>query len=455
MMLNTIYRLFKKKYFLFILLIVMLFAVMGEGYHFLILSNMKSMTVSLNYPGAEQGLNPDGSRFNISEMSDDEILNEAKKGLKIENNDNEKIKSRIFITTKFSQKAMENVVSDIRGGMRGPYVPTTYYIYYSQKNKFAVNETYEFLQALATGYEKYFTKKHAENNSILHFSSDGYDFSSYDYSEIYTVLYNKADEMLNLVVDHRNENRSFRSEDNLNFDTVRDELSNFKNVKLEKFHSYVIQNSISKDRPGVMNKLEYLKDKSAVDYEKLSDKSEIEKKALNMYDPKITAIAFVPSVDNTNSYYMSRTKTGIDDLAKNSYESGMDAAKISKKLDGYLNRYSKLSKASDTPLSEKEYTDAYLNRILKDFEELSQKICNLDDEYLKYKTENYFTYKIGEKQSVIGFAAIVKFSVIGFIFAFLIVLYMEFAHSFIYRKTKSAKKAIAVMTKLKSEGNSK
>ena len=113
-MLNTIYRLFKKKYFLFILLIVMLFAVMGEGYHFLILSNMKSMTVSLNYPGAEQGLNPDGSRFNISEMSDDEILNEAKKGLKIENTDNEKIKSRIFITTKFSQKAMENVVSDIR-----------------------------------------------------------------------------------------------------------------------------------------------------------------------------------------------------------------------------------------------------------------------------------------------------------------------------------------------------
>ena len=450
MMLNTIYRLFKKKYFLFILLIVMLFAVMGEGYHFLILSNMKSMTVSLNYPGAEQGLNPDGSRFNISEMSDDEILNEAKKGLKIENTDNEKIKSRIFITTKFSQKAMENVVSDIRGGMRGSYVPTTYYIYYSQKNKFAVNETYEFLQALATGYEKYFTKKHAENNSILRFSSDDYDFSSYDYSEIYTVLYNKADEMLNLVIDHRNENRSFRSEDNLNFDTVRDELSNFKNVKLEKFYSYVIQNSISKDRPGVMNKLEYLKEKSSVDYEKMSDKSEIEKKALNMYDPKITAIAFVPSVDNTNSYYMSRTKTGIDDLAKNSYESGMDAAKISKKLDGYLNRYDKLSKASDTTLSEKEYTDAYLNRILKDFEELSQKICTLDDEYLKYKTENYFTYKIGEKQSVIGFAAIVKFSVIGFIFAFLIVLYMEFAHSFIYRKTKSAKKAIAVMTKLKS-----
>lgn len=449
-MFSTIYRLFKKKYFLFILLIVMLFAVMGEGYHFLILSNMKSMTVSLNYPGAEQGLNPDGSRFNISEMSNDEILNEAKKGLKIEKNDNDEIKSRIFITTKFSQKAMENVVSDIRGGMRGSYVPTTYYIYYSQKNKFAANETYEFLQALATGYEKYFTKKHAENNSVLNYKSDDYDFSSYDYSEIYTVLYNKADEMLNLVIDHRSENRSFRSADNLNFDTVRDELSNFKNVKLEKFNSYVIQNNISKDRPGVMNKLEYLKNKNTVDYEKQSDKSEIEKKALNMYDPKIAAIAFVPSVDNTNSYYMSRTKTGIDDLAKNSYDSGMEAAKTSKKLDEYLNRYEKLSKSEDTNVSDKEYTDEYLNRILKDFEELSKKIYELDNEYLKYKTENYFTYKIDEKPSVIGVGVIARFSAIGFIFAFLIVLYMEFAHNFIYKKTKSAKKAIAVMTKLKN-----
>ena len=449
-MFSTIYRLFKKKYFLFILLIVMLFAVMGEGYHFLILSNMKSMTVSLNYPGAEQGLNPDGSRFNISEMSNDEILNEAKKGLKIEKNNNDEIKSRIFITTKFSQKAMENVVSDIRGGMRGSYVPTTYYIYYSQKNKFAANETYEFLQALATGYEKYFTKKHAENNSVLNYKSDDYDFSSYDYSEIYTVLYNKADEMLDLVIDHRSENRSFRSADNLNFDTVRDELSNFKNVKLEKFNSYVIQNNISKDRPGVMNKLEYLKNKNTVDYEKQSDKSEIEKKALNMYDPKIAAIAFVPSVDNTNSYYMSRTKTGIDDLAKNSYDSGMEAAKTSKKLDEYLNRYEKLSKSEDTNVSDKEYTDEYLNRILKDFEELSKKIYELDNEYLKYKTENYFTYKIDEKPSVIGVGVISKFSAIGFIFAFLIVLYMEFAHNFIYKKTKSAKKAIAVMTKLKN-----
>ena len=450
-MLNTIYRLFKKKYFLFLLLIVMLFAAMGEIYHFLILSNLKSMTISLNYPGAEQGLNPDGSRFNISEMSNDEILNEVKKDLKIKDVPNDEIKSRIFITTKFSQRAMENVVSDIRDGMRGTYVPTTYYIYYSQKNKFESNETYEFLQALATGYEKYFTKKHAENNSILSYDAKDYNFSDYDYSEIYTVLYNKSDEMLNLVKTHREENRSFRSEDNLNFDTVKDELTNFKDVKLEKFYSYVVQNDISKDRPGVMNKLEYLTNKNTIDYNKKNDESEIAKNALTKYDPKIAAIAFVPSVDNKNNYYMSRTKTGIDDLAKDSYDTGMEASKISKKLDDYNNRYSKLFEASNTSNESIKYTDAYLNDILNDFEQLSKKIYELDNEYLKYKTENYFTYKITEKGSVINAAVIIKFSILGFIVAALIILYMEFAHNFIYKKTKSAQKALKVMTKLKNE----
>lgn len=451
-MINIIYRLCKKKYVAFLLLAVISFSVLGELYHFLILSNIKSMTISLNYPGAEQGLNPDGSRFNISEMTNDEILDDAKSGLAMRNLTNEQIKSRLFITTKFSQKAMENVISDIRDGMEGSYVPTTYHIYYSQKNKFAGNETYEFLLALAESYEKYFTGRHAENNSILEYKPEEYDFSDYDYSEIYTVLYNRAEEMLTLVHKHRDENRGFRSEDNLNFDTVRDELANFKDVRLENFYAYVVQNDISKDRPEFMNKLSYLVDKNMINYKKKSQSSEITKNALYKYDPKITAVAFVPSMDGTNSYYMSRTKTGIDDLAKDSYTAGMDAARISKRLDEYNSRYNKLSMAADTGAQTLGYADGYLAELLGDFEKLSKRVSDLDDEYLKYKTENYFTYKIADKSKIVSLSAIVKFAVLGFVFAFLIVIYMEFAHGIIHRKTKSARRAFRLMSKINGKG---
>ena len=90
------YRILQAKYIIFVLLAALSFAVIGEAYYVLILSNQKSMTVSFNYSGAELGLNPDGSRFNISELTNDEILNEAKAGLELEKSDNADIRSRLF-----------------------------------------------------------------------------------------------------------------------------------------------------------------------------------------------------------------------------------------------------------------------------------------------------------------------------------------------------------------------
>lgn len=449
LMRKKILRLFQKKYLAFVLLVVAAFSVFGEVYHLLIIKNFKSMTISLNYPGAEEGLNPDGSRFVISEMTNDEILDNAKKGLKIEKNSNDEIRKRLFITTKFSQNAMDAVVSDIKDGMNGSYVPTTFHVYYSQANKIGKNETYEFLNALAETYKDYFYKNHAENNSILKFDSSADEYTKYDYYEIYTILYNKAERMLELMKTHQDENRGFRSEDNMNFSALRDELTNFKDVKLEKFNAYIIQNNISKDRPAYVDKLSYLIDKNTINYNKKNSSSEIAKTALNKYDSQIIAVAFVPSIDNTNSYYMSRTKTGIDTLARDSYSDGMEAARVSKKLDDYNNRFSRFSAAYDTGNDVIEYTDKYLTGILSDLQQLSNKIVKFDDEYLEYKTEEYFSYEVDPKQSIINIKIIIKFALLGFILAILMIIYMEFFHHTMSEKTKSAKKLLDVINRIR------
>ena len=446
---KKILRLFQKRYLAFVMLVVIAFAVFGEIYHVLILSNFKGMMISLDYPGAEEGLNPDGSRFVISEMTNDEILDAAKSGLKIESKSNDEIRQRLFITTKFSQKEMDAVVSDIRDGMQGSYVPTTFHIYYSQENKFAKNETYEFLNALAETYKDYFYKNHAENNSVLEFDKDD-DYDKYDYYEIYTVLYNKAERMLEYMKTHHTENRGFRADDNTNFSTLSDELSNFKDVKLERFNAYIVQNNISRNRAAYVNKLSYLIDKNTIDFNKKSSASEITKGALNKYDPQIIAVAFVPSVDNTNSYYMSRTKTGIDDLAKESYNDGMEAARVSKKIDDYNNRFTRYSAAADSTEDVISAANEYLTGILSDFKKLSDKIIKFDDEYLEYKTEQYFTYAVDSKSSILNIAVMIKFAALGFILAVLMVLYIEFFHDTVTEKTKVAKKFFDVIRRIKN-----
>lgn len=52
---KKIMRLFQKKYFAFLLLVVIAFSFLGESYHVLVLSNLKGMNIRLNYPGAEGG----------------------------------------------------------------------------------------------------------------------------------------------------------------------------------------------------------------------------------------------------------------------------------------------------------------------------------------------------------------------------------------------------------------
>lgn len=446
-MYKTIHRLLKKRYFLFILITVFTFAVIGEMYHYLIVSKSKSLMISLNYPGAEKGLNPDGSRFNISELTSDEILNDAKANLKMKNQSNDSIRNSMNITTEFAQSEIEEVVADIQRDSETSYVPTTFYLRYTQRNKLKKNESFEFLSSLAESYETYFNKNHAENNSLLIFDEDSYDFSNYDYSEIYNILCTKADKMLDLLNGHYRENRAFRVEDNLNLGTVKDKLSNFRNVELEKFGAYIVQNNISKNRGIFINKLQYLMDKAGISYRKNRQASDIAKAALEKYDPNITAVAFIPSVDNSRSFYMSRTKTGIDDLAKKSYEDGMEAARISKKTDSYNNNYQKLTGAADTSGDMLSYTEQYLKKILDTFSDLSETIVELDKEYLEYKTEDYFTYEIDKKSSPVNFTMILKFMLLGFLMSLIIVIYMEFMYGIIHRKATLIKRALLIMTK--------
>ncbi len=450
-MLITLSRLIKKKYLVFMAIVLAVFLLFGEMYHFFILSNVKSMKLTLNYSGAEQGLNPDGSRFNISEMATDDIINEAKAGLKMEKESATAIKKRLFITTKFSQNAMDEVVSDIRSGMEGTYVPTTFYVYYSQANKLRKNETCEFLNSLAETYRKNFYAKHAENNSALEYKPEEIDFSDYDYSEIYTVLSDKSEQMLSLVSQHLEENRGFRSKDNLNFGTLREELSNFKNVKLEKFNAYVVQNDISKDRPANASKLNYLISKNVLEHDKLSQASDIAKDVLADYDAQIAAIAFVPSVDSSNSYYMSRTKTGIDDLAKRSYSDGMEAAAVSKKIDKYSNIYEKLRGAADSSAEQLSAADGYLADIITNMQEISDRIVALDNEYLDYKTESYISYTVQEKSPVFSLSVLFKFLILGFLLALMFIVYLEFWHDSVHSRTRYVTKAISVMTKSDGE----
>ena len=149
---------------------------------------------------------------------------------------------------------------------------------------------------------------------------------------------------------------------------------------------------------------------------------------------------------------MSRTKTGIDDLAKNSYSDGMEAARVAQKIDDYNNRFSKMLAASDTEAETIAKAEEYLQGILNDLKELSDKILQLDGEYLSYKTNDYFTYVVDPKSSLLNLSITIKFAIFGLILALLMILYLEFFHQTVTEKTRRYKRILDVMTGIGKRG---
>lgn len=55
-------------------------------------------------------------------------------------------------------------------------------------------------------------------------------------------------------------------------------------------------------------------------------------KAIQEYDSYITGVAFIPSIDKDNNFYMNRTMTGIDYLTNDAYDAGLLTEKYEKRI---------------------------------------------------------------------------------------------------------------------------
>ena len=444
-----IQRFLKKKYIILILVVSVLFGMMGEAYNLVIKERQGSMVIEFNYPGSENGLNPDGSSFDISVLKSDEVLNRAKANLKDQGIDTDFLKSRIFITSKISSAMMDKVVSNVQNEKNNVYLPTTFYVYYSQKNKFSKNETALFMQSLANAYREYFNEKYSEKNDVLKFQATDYDFENADYDEIYTVLGNKVDSMIMFMQAHQKENRAFYSEDQVNLGTAVKRLESFRDVNLMKFNSYIVQNCVSKNNQEYVKRVNYFVENKTMEYEKFRDASEITKRILSEYDPSVIAIAFIPSIDSKNNYYMSQAKTGIDDLTKQSYEDGMSASRVLKDVNAYQNLSVKFKEAGPADATTRDKADEMVKLLLSELEEISADVLKTDTEYLQHKTMNYLKIRLPQHTSVINLRLILKFAILGFVLAMAVVVITEMLQEKFGEKFKKLKAAVASIKTVK------
>ncbi|MCR4718439.1 MAG: hypothetical protein K5768_02270 [Firmicutes bacterium] len=442
----SIQRLLKKKYFALVMIMPLIFGMVGEAYNFLIKNRQKSMIVEFNYPGSEKGLNPDGSVFEISNLKSDEVLDRAREymGSDKYGYDNEFLRSRIFITPKITSQSLDRIISNIQNDKTTAYLSTTFYVYYSQKNKLSKNESTRFMESLAKAYTDYWSEKYSENNDILSYNADSYNFDDTDYTEIYLILNNKVNSMIDYIRAHQKENRAFYSEEEMNLGMALKKLESFRDINLEKFYAMIVQNAISKDNYEYIKRIRYLLESNSLEYSKLKAASECSKKSIEEYDRKISSVAFVPSIDSKNNYYMSRTKTGLDDLAKQSYQDGVSAYRILQSMSEYSNLYNKFSKVTKSSEENRNMADKMVSDLSSELADISKEILKTDNEYLEHKTMDYMSIRLPGNNKR-GLHLVVKFGLLGLMLALAIILIDEFFKNRVLENLKVLKSAFSSM----------
>ena len=137
-------------------------------------------TLFLRYDEAYEGLNPNGTRFNINELLSDEVLNRT-----IE---------RAGLTDELSKGDLVNSIAVTASGSQSPknkYIATEYTIWlnddYLPKRISAKN----MLSLLLETYKQYFLSNYGSNDSALNINwSDVDDWEYIEFSDIMTVKVN-------------------------------------------------------------------------------------------------------------------------------------------------------------------------------------------------------------------------------------------------------------------------
>ena len=418
----------KKKVAIAVLSAVLVVSLLLTAYQTISQTYIDSMILTLNYEGAKKGLNPDGSRFEISEIESDEVLKSAINIMGDTSLSVDDMRDRVNIESKMPRSAIEKTQAAIASGSDYSYNPSEFDVYYSQENKFGKNNTVEFLTALSRAYNEYFMNKYSDKNNVLEFDGE-YHKGEYDYYEIQEYLGDKINSMISYLSARHSENPTFRStQTGYSFENIINMLQNLRDQDLHKLNSYIVQNQIANDKVSFVNKQQYLADKQEEQYQVNMQSSNIAKNALLEYDPKITGVAFIPSVDQYNEYYMSRTKTGLDNIVVRSHNLGVTANEFKKNADEH--RYI-VGKFTEDIVAEGSNggADEMIEELCMHLEKLSTIALKTDNEYVSQKTKNYITFNLPEKNFSIPVVAFVK--------NFLICLFVWYA---IFRTAKLLKK---------------
>ena len=373
-----------------IIVAIIIIGLFGGVFGYLYFTNRPDKAIIImttNYENSSSGLNPDGSKFNLRNFKCDEVLSRALLAADAREVITVSDLASFIRVKEVTQKPID-VESDIKS------IDSTYKITLSLPKQYKNHITAEvLLSAICESYKEWFVENYVSNSKALVIDLNNTD--NMDYSMVANYVDMIVTRGKNYLSQKEESTSAFIGSDGSTWKSLRQELSNLTEYDLRTFNQYIWENGISKDQAWATIVLTHKNEDLDMNYKLLIANSETCGLVVGEYRKEMTVSALIPTYDDSEQFYMSRTKTGIDDISKSMDKYLNKASQIKETID--LNK-NKIEKLEESEIESTEKADAMLLNVQNKVIDIFERIKKLDEEYVKEKTDDYVTYTFVENK---------------------------------------------------------
>ena len=104
------------------------------------------------------------------------------------------------------------------------------------------------------------------------------------------------------------ENATYRSDiTGQSFQTIKKMIQNVQNYSIKKYSAFVLESGLSRNKDHYIRTLNYKNDMLNINYQKFMIDYNVRKQQVQDYDSAMIGTVMVPSINEKQEYYMSRT----------------------------------------------------------------------------------------------------------------------------------------------------
>lgn len=360
-----------------------------------------SAVVSLNYSEASLAQNSNGTRYNMSEIICDEVIEKAIEKGALED-----------VTVKHLKDCL-SVYPYVQGDVNDKsnyHISTEFVVEYNASKHTEHLNSENVIALIVSAYKDYYIEKYTDNFSLTQ-QEQKPDFTKMEYMDIVTYFNKETTSVLNYLYGMAEKSSSFTTENDTTFNSIAGKVHQFKETQIEQnLKSLILQYGIVKDKSGYIDRLLYQNKNTDFDKQKNYASFNLCNQAIDMYSEEMTRIVLVPTWDGSGKYYMGRTKVGVDELSVQATTFSDNVASNNKEMMDNQLVIEKIENATKNSTAN-EQADALIATIDKSIDNFKTEAIKAGREYSNYTMNQCIAVSVsgtslfGELKTIAVFAA--------------------------------------------------